>query len=159
MHRQHTYATTVQWTGSNGRGTVDYRSYGRSYNIEAANKLPISGSADPAFRGDAKCWNPEDLFLASISACHQLWYLHLCADAGVVVLAYTDEAQGAMSEEEGGSGQFDHITLRPHVVIASYSDAKVASQLHHEAHAKCFLARSVNFEVHCEATITQQELS
>ena len=47
----------------------------------------IAGSADPAFRGDRTRYNPEDLLVASLAACHMLWYLHLAADAGVVVVA------------------------------------------------------------------------
>ena len=58
----------------------------------------------PAFRGDRTRWNPEDLLVGSLSACHKLWYLHLCAVEGVRVLSYRDEAEGLMAEdpERGG---------------------------------------------------------
>ena len=82
---RHSYAVTVSWTGNKGQGTTHYRAYDRSYRIDAAGKPTLTGSADPAFLGDTACWNPEDLLVAALAACHQLWYLHLCADAGVVV--------------------------------------------------------------------------
>lgn len=88
--------------------------------------------------------------LASLSACHQLWYLHLCADAGVVVQAYVDEATGVMEELADGSGQFTEVTLRPRVTLAPGGDQAKAESLHHAAHAKCPMARSVNFPVTCE---------
>ena len=74
--KQHTYLTTVEWVGNLGRGTSSYTAYERDFIASALNKPNILGSADPAFRGDKTRWNPEDMLLASISACHKLWYLH-----------------------------------------------------------------------------------
>jgi organic hydroperoxide reductase OsmC/OhrA len=153
MARQHAYAVTVTWTGNTGTGTAGYRAYERSHEISAAGKSMIAGSSDPSFRGDQTRWNPEELLVASLSACHQLWYLHLCAEAGVVVLAYMDEAVGVMKEAGDGSGQFVEVTLRPRVSLAAGCDKAKAHSLHHDAHAKCFIARSVNFPVTCEPTI------
>lgn len=153
MARQHTYSATVRWTGNKGTGTSSYRDYERSYEIEAKGKVSILGSSDPAFRGDGSRWNPEDLLVGSLSACHKLWYLHLCADSGVVVVAYVDNAEGVMEEAEDGSGQFVQVTLRPRVQVAAGSDKEKALALHEAAHEKCFLARSVNFPVRCEAAV------
>jgi organic hydroperoxide reductase OsmC/OhrA len=153
MGRRHSYTVTVTWTGNTGAGTTGYRDYQRSYEISAQPKSSIAGSSDPAFRGDRTRWNPEELLVASLSACHQLWYLHLCAEAGVVVDAYADEAVGVMDESGEGGGQFVQVILRPRVRLASGSDKAKAQSLHHEAHAKCFIARSVNFPVTCEAVI------
>ena len=153
MARRHSYAVTVTWTGNTGSGTTGYRDYQRSHDISTAGKPTITGSSDPAFRGDRSRWNPEELLVASLSACHQLWYLHLCADAGVAVNAYADEAVGVMEESSDGSGQFVEVTLRPRVSIAPGCDKAEAHSLHHAAHAKCFIARSVNFPVTCEPII------
>jgi organic hydroperoxide reductase OsmC/OhrA len=152
--RQHRYQTRVVWTGNTGSGTSGYRAYSRDHDITAGDKPPIAGSADKAFRGDAARWSPEDLLLASLSTCHQLWYLHLCADAGVTVTAYEDTAIGIMVEEADGAGQFTSVTLHPAVALAQGADADLARGLHHDAHAKCFIARSVNFPVTCEPRIT-----
>lgn len=156
--REHRYQVTVEWTGNTGTGTAGYRTYDRRHEIVTAHpaKPAIPGSSDPTFRGDAARWNPEELLLASLSACHQLWYLHLCADAGVVVTAYVDRAEGTMVEEANGAGQFSRVVLRPTVTLAAGADVARARALHHDAHAMCYIARSVNFPVeHEPATITE----
>ncbi len=155
MARRHSYTVTVDWTGNLGTGTSGYRDYARSHEISSPGKPAIAGSSDPAFRGDRARWSPEDLLVASLSACHKLWYLHLCAEAGVVVEAYTDEAVGVMEESADGGGQFVEVVLRPAVKLAPGSDPAKALALHHDAHGKCFIARSVNFPVKCEPTTTE----
>jgi organic hydroperoxide reductase OsmC/OhrA len=86
--------------------------------------------------------------VASISSCHMLWYLHLCAVNGVIVTDYTDQASGSMEENKDGSGQFTEITLQPRVVVEHESMIEKANALHHDANTMCFIARSVNFPVH-----------
>lgn len=155
-HREHEYKVTVRWTGNRGSGTSAYRAYGRDHAIESPGKPTIPGSSDPAFLGDRTRWNPEDLLVASTSACHKLWYLHLCAEAGIAVLEYVDEAEGTMVEgrsEEGGKGRFTRIVLRPRVTVRSGDDIELARRLHHDAHAECFIANSLNFPVLCEPEI------
>ena len=148
MTKTHNYALTVQWTGNTGTGTSSYRSYGRQHEIRGeSGQQPIQGSSDPAFRGDPSRWNPEELLLAALSAFHQLAYLHLCAVAGIVVLAYEDHAEGVMKETEDGAGSFERVTLHPQVTVAPGSDTAKAHELHEAAHAVCFIARSVNFPV------------
>ena len=148
MEKSHHYRSTVTWTGNRGSGTLDYRAYSRDHQIRVGDKEPtIPGSSDPAFRGDAARYNPEELFLASLSSCHMLWYLHLAAVSGVVVLEYTDRAEGTMEEGEDGSGRFTSVTLRPEVRVAEESQLSVAEALHERAGEKCFLAASVNFPV------------
>jgi organic hydroperoxide reductase OsmC/OhrA len=152
---EHHFVVEVAWTGNRGTGTSDYRAYGRDHTISAGGKTAIPGSADAAFRGDAERWNPEELLVAALSSCHQLAYLHLCATAGIGVIAYHDEASGTMAEE-AGSGRFIGVMLRPRVTIRAGDDAEMARKLHHEAHAKCFIANSVNFPVLHEAIIRQE---
>ena len=148
----HQYDIRVRWTGDCGEGTASYRGYARDHVIEAEGKPPIAGSSDPHFRGDAARWNPEELLVASLSACHQLWYLHLCAEAGVVVTAYEDRAEGVMVEQPDGGGAFAKVILRPRVVIRAGS-VRLAHELHERAHALCFIARSMNFPVECEPVV------
>lgn len=153
MSREHDYTVTVDWTGNLGTGTSNYRAYDRRHEIAAEGKPPIPGSSDPAFRGDPARWNPEDLLVASLSACHMLWYLHLCAVNGIVVTGYRDRARGRMVEEAGGGGRFAEVTLMPEVTVKPGADLALARSLHHEAHAKCFIAGSVNFPVGCAPEI------
>ena len=145
--RSHRYEVRLQWTGNNGTGTSGYRAYERSHELTSASKPPIPGSSDAVFRGDPARWNPEDLLVAALSACHQLAYLHLCADAGIVVTAYEDHADGVMVEDGKGGGRFERAVLRPVVTIAAGSDEARALELHHKAHEQCFIANSVNFPV------------
>lgn len=150
MARSHTYRVRLDWTGNQGHGTASPGSYSRTHTIRAPGKPPIAGSSDPGFRGDAMCWHPEELLLASLSACHQLWFLGLCAEAGIVVTAYEDDPDGTMVEEADGGGQFTAVVLRPRVTLESGSDEAAAEALHRTAHARCFIARSVSFAVSCE---------
>lgn len=146
---EHHYAVTVTWTGNRGSGTSGYRDFDRDHRIAAEGKQEIAGSSDPAFRGDKQRWNPEELLLASVSACHKLWYLHLASEAGVLVLGYVDHAEGTMITDTDGSGRFTEIVLKPQVTIAAGGDVATAEGLHHGAHKKCFIANSLNFPVRC----------
>lgn len=150
--QQHRYTVTVKWTGNRGTGTSGYRDYDRDHTISAAGKADIAGSSDPAFRGDPARWNPEELLLASISACHKLWYLHFCAVSGVVVSDYVDEPEGTMVLTKDGGGHFTEVVLKP-VITLTKGDAETAQRLHHDAHEKCFIANSVNFPIRVEAVI------
>ena len=147
----HLYETTIRWTGNRGAGTASYRDYDRNWDWLGKGMEPVHSSADPAFRGDAAKHNPEDMLIASLSSCHMLWYLHLCADAGIVVVGYEDNATGEMVTHAGGAGEFASVTLRPRVAIAPGGDVEKADALHEKAHELCFIARSVNFPVRCEA--------
>jgi organic hydroperoxide reductase OsmC/OhrA len=152
MEKHHTYSVTVEWTGNLGSGTSAYDSYARNHTISAGAKPDIAGSSDPAFRGDSARWNPEELLVAAISACHKLWYLHLCADAGIAVISYRDHAQGTMTEDPAG-GKFTRVVLRPQVTVRPSDDIELAKRLHHDAHSKCYIANSVNFPVECDPDV------
>lgn len=147
MEKQHTYQTTIQWTGNSGNGTSGYRDYERDYTISVEGKPSISGSSDPAFRGDKTKYNPEDLLLASIASCHMLWYLHLCSEAGVIVVEYSDTASGLMIETATGGGRFSAVTLYPVVTVSESSMVDKANELHHKATELCFIANSLNFKI------------
>ncbi len=149
---QHSYEIELQWTGNNGQGTSDYRAYRRDYIVSMAGKPDLPGSSDPLFRGDPSRYNPEDLLVASLSACHMLWYLHLCATAGIIVERYRDVPVGTMALGSDGSGEFKEVVLRPQVEI-SRGDSALARSLHEKAHSMCFIARSVNFPVRHEPVL------
>ena len=159
MDRTHHYQIALNWTGNLGTGTSGYRAYSRNHDILIDGKTaPLLGSSDPVFRGDASRYNPEELLVAALSACHLLSYLHQCADAGIVVTAYRDHAEGTMAENADGSAQFTRVLLKPEVTITDPNRVAEAERLHHVAHEKCFIARSVNFPVeHQPSTLTNPE--
>jgi organic hydroperoxide reductase OsmC/OhrA len=141
--RRHRYQMKLTWAGVR-----------RDYLLTAGAKPAIACSSDAVFGGDPARWNPEDMLVASLSACHQLWYLGLAARAGLAVLAYEDDAEGVMVEIVAGStGQFETVTLRPCVTLPQDADQKLALALHETAHKNCFIARSVNFPVTIEPSV------
>ena len=147
---QHNYTIQMTWTGSEGKGTVDYRSYTRSYTIAADGKPDLLGSADAAYMGDASRWNPEEMLLGALSSCHMLWFLHLCTMQKIVVLDYQDAPQGVVEVDATGSGTFTEATLRPKITLISDEKLSIAHQLHEQAHKKCFIANSLNFPIKIE---------
>ncbi|GAA0280583.1 OsmC family protein [Cryptosporangium japonicum] len=151
----HDYELALTWTGNQGTGTSAYRAYSRSHEIVADGRPPLYGSSDPAFRGETDRWNPELLLVATLSACHLMSYLHVCVEAGVVVVDYTDAPTGSMTQTPGGGGRFTQVTLNPQVTLARASAGKVelATRLHRDANARCFIASSVNFPVHHQPTV------
>jgi len=153
MSKTHHYTAQIAWTGAGDAGTKNYKSYERSYAVNIAGKTTIAGSADPAFRGDPSCHNPEDMLVASVSSCHMLWYLHLCSVSGVTVTSYVDTAEGIMEEDAQGSGRFTKIILRPTIKITTDSDKKIAEMAHVKANEMCFIANSLNCPVEHVATI------
>ena len=152
MKAEH-YTLTVTWTGNTGTGTSSYAAFERSVEVNAEGKPAIPGSADPAFRGAVERWNPEQLLVASLSQCHMLWYLVLCAKEGIVATHYVDHATGTLVETPDGSGHFEEVTLHPQVTIASAQHIDRATELHARAHDMCFVANSVNFDVRTEPAI------
>ena len=146
--KDHRYEIKVEWTGNSGEGTKGYKSYSRNHRIKGIGKYSeILCSSDPSFLGDKSRYNPEDLFLSSLSSCHMLWYLHLCTINKIVVLSYTDNATGVMEENENGSGQFKEVTLHPIVTIENREMLIKARELHQEANKMCFIANSCNFKI------------
>lgn len=146
--KKHNYEVKVEWTGNEGNGTLNYRSYNRNHKIIANEKYSaINGSSDPSFLGDKTRYNPEDLFLSSLSACHMLWYLHLCTAHKIIVTEYSDNAMGIMEETNNGSGKFTEVTLNPKVKITDQNMIEKANELHQEANKMCFIANSCNFKI------------
>ena len=159
MAKEHLYRINTVWTGASQGATSSYDAYSREYVINIDGKPPFVGSADPTFRGDAALYNPEDLLLMALSACHMLSYLALCARAGIRVISYSDVATGKMAQKNGKI-RFTEVILHPLVTIEAGDDLEKARSLHDNAHHVCFIANSVNFPVLHEAKMlvkTQQK--
>lgn len=147
MPKLHQYNTLLRWTGDTGKGTESYRAYERSYTVSINGKPEIAGSSDPAFRGDPSKYNPEEMLVAALSACHMLSFLHFCSAAGVVVVGYTDSAIGTMEESQSGNGRFTEVMLKPNVIVKEASMIEKVNVLHDKARQYCFIANSCNFPV------------
>ena len=158
MKKTHHYEVNVEWTGNTGTGTSAYHAYERAHEVKVEGKAPILCSSDPSFRGDPSRYNPEEQLVASISSCHMLWYLHLCATAKITVLEYQDKAIGTMVENSDGSSYFSEVVLEPIIRIKNPQNLQKAKELHHQANQMCFIANSLNFPVKHEPEIDAMEI-
>ncbi len=153
MAHTHHFKAALRWTGAAKGPTTDYQTYSREYRIEVPGKPSFLGSSDPAFLGDGKLYNPEDMLVVALSSCHFLSYVAICARARLPVVSYEDDATGTMDMKDGRM-RFVEVTLRPRVVVAAGADLDKARRFHETAHGQCFIANSVNFPVSNEPVVT-----
>lgn len=153
MANPHFYQTTLTWTGAEKGPAESYMTYSRDFKAEFEGKPEIHGSSDPSYRGDPSRVNPEDLLVTSISSCHLLTYLALCTRNKFSVISYVDRAEGIMQLQDGKM-QVTDVVLRPEVTLAHGADAKIAADLHEEAHHQCFIANSVTCDIVVQPIIT-----
>jgi organic hydroperoxide reductase OsmC/OhrA len=148
-----TYSATILWQ-RNGAAFTDQR-YSRAHVMQFDGGAEVAGSSSPHTvplpYSDAAAVDPEEAFVASLSSCHMLWFLHLAAKAGFVVERYEDRADGVMAKNAEGKLAMTLLTLRPRVDFAGEKRPERADieALHHKAHEECFIANSVKSEVRC----------
>lgn len=152
MSREHHYKALVEWSNAESDAPPNVRTYSRNHTVAFEGKEPIPYSADPNFRGDASKHNPEEMLLGATASCHMLSYLFRCAQNGITVLRYVDNATGKMVVD-GSGGRFTEITLHPEVTIKESDLVDKAKELHHQANKDCFIANSLNFPVHHEPVV------
>jgi organic hydroperoxide reductase OsmC/OhrA len=146
---------------SSCRATVDWRRdgdfatrrYSRVHTLSFDGGLTVPGTAGPANvnprYSTEGALDPEQAFVASLSACHMLWFLDIAARAGFLVEAYRDEAEGTLAEGPSGKQMMTRVVLRPAVTFVGERQptAEERADLHHRAHEECFIANSVTSEV------------
>lgn len=126
----------VRWHGS-GKDL-------RAHTITVGDQ-EIGGSCSPQWGGDPSQADPEGLFVASLSACHMLWFLDLARRERLRVTSYEDRAGATMDEQ-----RFTHVALRPRVQFEGQVDDDTVARLHHAAHERCYIANTVNCPVEVE---------
>jgi organic hydroperoxide reductase OsmC/OhrA len=140
-----TFSAQLEWTGAVQGPTLDPASFSRDLVVSMGDQsLPMSSA--PGYRGDPSRANPEQSFVASISACQALTYLFLAARHGVAVVGYADEADGSLGVVNGKL-RMSRVTLRPRITLAAGADEARARELVAKAHAGCFIANSVSVTV------------
>jgi len=150
----HKYTASLVWN-RDGQPFVDGR-YSRAHLISFDGGVELPASASPLVVklpfSDPNAVDPEELFVASLSSCHMLWFLSLAAQQRFCVDRYTDHASGIMEKNASGKLFVSVITLRPHVqCTGAHAPARSdIERLHHLAHEECFIANSVRTEVRCE---------
>ena len=145
------YKATVDWKLAEGDDFAAGR-YSRVHALGFDGELTVPGSASPHIVGAR--WSAEaavdteEAFVASVSGCHMLWFLHVARDAGFAVASYRDEAEGLMAKIENGKLAMTKVTLRPQIVFnGNQPDAAALDHLHHRAHDECYIANSVKTDV------------
>lgn len=123
----------------------------RAHTIKLAGQT-LAGSSMPGFGGDPERADPEELFVASLSACHMLWFLDFARRERLRVLSYEDHPEGAMD-----GVRFVEVVLRPRVRFASDVAQEAFGRLHERAHEACFIANSVACEVRIDLSGTSWE--
>jgi organic hydroperoxide reductase OsmC/OhrA len=145
MAREHKFIAELNWTGSSQGPAVSYEQYSREWTFRQDDREDLIGTAAVPYRGVPDLRNPEDLLLASVSACHCLTFLAEAVMAKISVISYTDQCEATMKIQDGRM-RITEVILRP-VVTISGGDVDRVEQLHHKAHDGCFIANSVNFPI------------
>lgn len=150
-----TYTAQVLWQRDPLEAFTDNR-YSRRHLLRFDGGVELPGSASPQVvplpLSDASAVDPEEMFVASLAACHMLWFLSIAAREGYKIDRYEDAAEGRMARNGQGHLAMTTVWLRPRVVWAGarQPDGDTLLALHHEAHENCFIARSVHSEVRVE---------
>lgn len=149
------FISHLDWTGAAKGRTDDPATFSRDLAV-SVDWITLPMSSAPSYRGDPSRINPEQLFVASISACQALSYLFLAAKHGVRVVGYTDDAEGRLGIVEGKM-RMSRVTLRPRITLDRSADESRARALVAQAHQGCFIGNSVTTPIEIEPTFTQAQ--
>ena len=144
------HTAIVRWSRGDGDFAANKHSRAHEWEFDGGLKVPASASPDivPLPYSVAENVDPEEAFVASISSCHMLFYLHKSRDAGFIVNSYEDAAVGVLEKNAAGRLAITRVTLNP---VVSYEgpapSAEQVDALHHEAHELCFIANSILTEI------------
>ena len=149
------YRAGVDWALPEGEDFARGR-YSRGHTVAFEDGPQVRGTASAHVVGnrfaEAGAVDPEQMLVASISACHMLSFLHAAREAGFAVSHYRDEAEGQMEQNAEGRMAVTRLALRPVIDWQGEGpDAARLDELHHRAHEMCFIANSVKTEIVVEA--------
>ena len=145
------HRATIEWS-RDGQQFV-YETYSRKHVLRFDGGITVPGNAAPGnipqTVAPAPGVDPEQAFVASLSSCHMLWFLHLASQRKFVVDRYVDEAVGELDKT-----WISKVTLHPVVTFSGKAPTEEEHRaLHHKAHEKCYIANSVKSEVVVEPSI------
>ena len=149
------YTATINWSRQAAEVFIDNQ-YSRHHEVifDGGVVLPASSSPHvvPLPMSDASAVDPEEMFVASLSSCHMLWFLGIAAKKRFCVDAYHDDALGVMAQNEQGKMIMSVVTLRPQVTFSGERVPTIEQihTMHALAHDECFIANSVKTRVKCE---------
>lgn len=146
LEKEHFFHARLEWVEGEEGTTLDYEAYRRTHIVKFPGKPSIALSAAPHYHGDPEQVHAEELLTASLASSQMLTYLALATRAGIRILAYTDEAEGVVSEENKVVSM-RRIYLRPKILVVAGADREKGLALVQKAHAQCFIANSIHAEV------------
>ena len=152
MGFKHLFKAKLNWFSTKDDEVSTSKIYSKSHTVTIEGKPILNVSAAKAFKGDPNLYNPEDLLLSSVVSCHMMSYLYVCAQNGIEVLSYTDNAEATLEVLDNGSGRFIEVRLYPKVTITQKDKVAEAITLHKKANELCFIANSCNFPIIHEAS-------
>jgi len=139
---------SVVWKRTSADFTYD--TYNRAHEVRyKSGAIVVPSSGAPAFKGDADRVDPEEAFVAALSACHMLTFLAICARKRLAVESYEDDAEGWLEKGDNGKLWMTRVALKPRVTFAPGTavDAAALDAIHHKSHEECFIANSVKTDV------------
>ena len=145
---------SVVWKRTSADFTYD--SYNRTHEVRfKGGTIVLPASSAPAFKGDADYVDPEEAFVGSLSSCHMLTFLAICARKRLTVESYEDDAVGFLEKGTNGKLWMARATLRPRVRFATGTvvEEKTLADIHHKSHEECFIANSVKTDVAVEPQV------
>ena len=152
------YFATAEWTLEDG-GDFPRGRYSRGHSLVFGSGVSVPGTASHQIVGNK--WaapdavDPEEMLVGAINTCHMLSFLHVAREAGFVVTRYRDAAVGVMEKREDGEMWVSRVTLRPEIAYDGRRPSEAeAHDMHHRAHAMCFIANSVKTEIVVEEAVS-----
>lgn len=147
------HTARIEWHRDNSLFTD--RRYSRAHRWAFDGGAAIAASSSPhvvrAPFSDPTAVDPEEAYVASLASCHMLWFLDLACQAGYVVDGYIDSAEGFMGTRDDGRMWVESVVLKPQTAFSGKSPSRAElEELHHRAHAECYLANSVKTAVSCQ---------
>lgn len=147
----HEYHADIRWSRDGAVFTDNRFSRGHVWRFDEGLEIPASSSplSVPPPLSVTRAVDPEEAFVAALSSCHMLFFLHLAAKQGFVVDSYQDAASGVMTKNEEGEFFVSKVILNPKIVFSGSKRPSAADvdDLHHRSHHHCYVANSVKSEI------------
>ncbi len=146
------HRATITWHGTAVPAEFVKGRYSREHTWAFDGGVTIAASPSPSVVlapwSNPAHVDPEEAFVASVSSCHMLTFLHVAAKRGFTVTSYRDAAVGVLTKGANGVPWVSTITLRPELAyVGDPPTTEQLAELHHAAHEQCFIANSVKTEV------------
>ena len=150
------YGATIHWERGDARFADNRYSRAHRWRFDGGHEAPASASplAVPLPFSDPAGVDPEEAFFAAIASCHMLWFLSIAAKQGWIVDRYVDAAVGTLARNAAGQQAMTDVVLRPRIEFGGDRQPSAAEviELHHAAHATCYIANSVTTTIRIEPT-------